>query len=214
GRNGNPADYALTVFGRSIRESNCDCDRTEEPSLLQTIYVRNDSVVLTMMDDADGWLAQVATNNDLKFNRKSQSDNDGDRNKLAALVRRSKGQIDRLQQQIDVAEKAGKDKQVAALNDQLRKLKKDAKKLGVLDTEQDAAAANAESASGISTQPEPTWKVTEVITDAYLRTVSRFPTDDELQTAKTYIAESSDPIDGVRGVLWALLNTREFIVNH
>ncbi|MBC7967609.1 MAG: DUF1549 domain-containing protein, partial [Fuerstia sp.] len=64
-RNRNPADYALTVFGRSIRESNCDCDRTEEPSLLQTIFVRNDQQVLSMIDDADGWLAQVAADNNL-----------------------------------------------------------------------------------------------------------------------------------------------------
>ena len=161
------------------------------------------------------WLAEVATRNNLKFTRKSQSDNDGDRNKLAALLRRSRGQIDRLQQQIAVAEKAGKDKQVAALNDQLSKLKGEAKKLGALDTEKDAAVtADPEITSSILTLPDPTWKVTEVINDAYLRTVSRFPTDDEMQTAKTYIADSSDPIDGVRGVLWALMNTREFIVNH
>ena len=89
--------------------------------------------------------------------------------------------------------------------------------MGVLAPEDDdvTPSADAESvASVISTPPAPTWNVTEVINDAYLRTVSRFPTADELQTAQTYIAESSDPVDGVRGVLWALMNTREFIVNH
>ncbi|MFN9038657.1 MAG: DUF1553 domain-containing protein, partial [Planctomyces sp.] len=64
-RNRNPADYALTVFGRSIRESNCDCDRTSEPSLLQTVFIRNDSDVLRAMSDPkDSWLAQVAKEND------------------------------------------------------------------------------------------------------------------------------------------------------
>ena len=29
-----------------------------------------------------------------------------------------------------------------------------------------------------------------------------------------YIDESEDTIEGVRGLLWALLNTKEFIVNH
>jgi len=59
-----------------------------------------------------------------------------------------------------------------------------------------------------------TMNVTEIINEAYLRTLSRFPTADELQTAQTYISDSSDAIDGIRGVLWALVNTREFIVNH
>ena len=28
------SNYALSVFGRSIRESNCDCDKSSDPSLL------------------------------------------------------------------------------------------------------------------------------------------------------------------------------------
>ena len=28
------------------------------------------------------------------------------------------------------------------------------------------------------------------------------------------IAAASDPVNGLRDVLWALLNTKEFIVNH
>jgi hypothetical protein len=35
-----------------------------------------------------------------------------------------------------------------------------------------------------------------------------------LQKAWTDIAAAKDPIDGVRDLLWALLNTREFTVNH
>ena len=40
-RGGNAA-YALTIFGRSTRHSNCDCDRSTEASLLQTVYLQND----------------------------------------------------------------------------------------------------------------------------------------------------------------------------
>jgi hypothetical protein len=36
------AGFALTVFGRSIRESNCDCDRSMDASLLQTVFLQND----------------------------------------------------------------------------------------------------------------------------------------------------------------------------
>ena len=49
---------------------------------------------------------------------------------------------------------------------------------------------------------------------AYLRTVSRYPTDAELQRSITHIKESGETVAGVRDVLWALLNTKEFIVNH
>ncbi|HEX4072618.1 MAG TPA: DUF1549 domain-containing protein, partial [Planctomycetaceae bacterium] len=53
--------YALSVFGRSVRQSNCDCDRSNEPSLLQTVFLRNDDEVLAMVGDArTGWVAQIA----------------------------------------------------------------------------------------------------------------------------------------------------------
>lgn len=48
----------------------------------------------------------------------------------------------------------------------------------------------------------------------FLRTVSRPPTADELSRAKTDIAAAKNPVDGVRELLWAMLNTREFMVNH
>jgi hypothetical protein len=53
-----------------------------------------------------------------------------------------------------------------------------------------------------------------VINELFLRTLSRPPTPQEINTAKEDIAAAKDPIDGVRDVLWALLNTREFLVNH
>lgn len=220
GRNGNAADYALTVFGRSIRESNCDCDRTEEPSLLQTIFVRNDGQILAMMDENDGWLAQVAADNNLKFTRKSQADQNGsggNAKQRAAQSRQFKMQIEQKKEQIAEAEKSGNSKRAAALEDQLKKIKKVAKRQGMLAAEDDDenSATNSEpAATGITEGPSSTWNATDVIDEAYLRSVSRFPTADEMQTAQTYIAESADPLDGIRGVLWALMNTREFIVNH
>lgn len=52
-------DYALSVFGQSIRESNCDCDRSMEPSLLQTVFLQNDGEMLTMIGRPEGWVAEV-----------------------------------------------------------------------------------------------------------------------------------------------------------
>src|SRR5580704_9493120 len=54
--------YALGLFGRSVRESNCDCDRSNEPSLLQTVFLRNDSELLAMVSNPQfGWIAQIAS---------------------------------------------------------------------------------------------------------------------------------------------------------
>jgi hypothetical protein len=44
--------------------------------------------------------------------------------------------------------------------------------------------------------------------------VSRFPTAEEVKRAKEDLAAAKDPVDGVRDVLWAMLNAREFLVNH
>ncbi len=209
-RNRNPADYALTVFGRSTRESNCDCDRTEEPSLLQTIFVRNDGQLLTMMDDNDGWLQQVAAESKLTFNRKSAADPvDAKKNAKSQLANRYRVQVKRLKERIAEAEAAGKPAQLKALKEQLAKVKGQADKAGGGDD----SAVPEPPIPGIQEIPS-TMNVTEIINEAYLRTLSRFPTADELQTAQTYISDSSDAIDGIRGVLWALVNTREFIVNH
>jgi hypothetical protein len=53
-----------------------------------------------------------------------------------------------------------------------------------------------------------------VVEDVFLRTVGRFPTPAEIAQAKTDIAAATTPVDGVRELLWAMLNTREFMVNH
>ena len=53
-----------------------------------------------------------------------------------------------------------------------------------------------------------------MIAQAYLRTVSRLPSEQELARCEQYLASEKDEITGMRQVLWALINTKEFIVNH
>jgi len=113
--------YALTVFGRSIRESNCDCDRSAEPSLLQTVFLQNDAEMLGMIDRKGGWLAEAT-----------------------------------------------------------------------------AAAADPEA----------------LVAEAYLRTLTRRPTAAELTRSLAHVRSADSLRDGMRDLLWALLNTKEFIVNH
>ena len=57
-------------------------------------------------------------------------------------------------------------------------------------------------------------EIDATIAEVFLRTVSRYPSPDELKSANADVAAASDPITGVRDLLWALLNTKEFIVNH
>jgi len=54
----------------------------------------------------------------------------------------------------------------------------------------------------------------EVIRQAYLRTLSRLPTEQEQAIARKHLAETADLAAGLRNLMWALLNTKEFIVNH
>lgn len=59
---GRAADnYAVNLFGKPPRTLNCDCERSTEPSLLQTVFLRNDQEALKLLDRKDGWLKQVAS---------------------------------------------------------------------------------------------------------------------------------------------------------
>ena len=53
-----------------------------------------------------------------------------------------------------------------------------------------------------------------MIAQIFLRTVSRPPTAHEIDEARAVITSAKDPADGVRDLLWAMINTREFKVNH
>ena len=55
---------------------------------------------------------------------------------------------------------------------------------------------------------------TELVEAAYLRSLNRRPTAAEQQTALAHIAATDKPLAGLRDVFWALLNTKEFVVNH
>jgi hypothetical protein len=140
GDGGKGAEYALSVFGKPTRDMNCDCERVADPSLLQTIFTRNDPILLSYLDGGKDNLAWIAE------------------------LRRASG--------------GGKPRAGKAV-----------------------ARGKLEDAD-------------RVIEEVFLRTVSRPPSAEEVRRAKDDIAAAKDPVDGVREVLWAMLNTREFLVNH
>lgn len=113
--------YALNLFGKPPRDGICDCQRSNEPSLLQTVFLRNDPELLGLLNRRDGWLQQIA---------------------------KSDSQFD----------------------------------------------------------------IDECIRESYLRTFSRPPTEAETANALEYLKE--DRIAGLHDLLWALLNSREFMLNH
>ncbi len=120
-------EFSLAVFGKPLRNINCDCEREQQPSLAQAIFVRNDQDLHAMLGRKDGWLAELTKEKDLD---------------------------------------------VPARRDELIHL-------------------------------------------AYLRVLSREPGDRELTRARQHFeSAASDPLDGLRDLLWVLLNTQEFITNH
>ncbi len=128
--------YALTIFGKPPRQTNCDCERITDPTLLQTLYTRNDPSLLSRIDNKRGtaWIEQS---------------------------------------------------------------------LGV-----------ASPAKGVTVEPPSREKIDGLIREIYLRTVSRPPSAEESDKARTDVLAHPSPVEGGRELLWALLNTREFLVNH
>ena len=149
----NNATYALTVFGRPSRATNCDCERSAEPSLLQTIYLQNDQETLSLIERGSGWLKQIAKDEGRRTKEKGRSTKD-------------EGQK-------------------------------------VMDEGYD-----------VDGEADSTKRLGEVVRQAYLRTLSREPTAEETTRAVQHVPEAADTAAGLRDLLWALMNTKEFIVNH
>ena len=56
--------------------------------------------------------------------------------------------------------------------------------------------------------------VEKLISETFLRTVSRYPSNKEMELARADMAKSDNVVEGIQELLLALLNTKEFMVNH
>jgi hypothetical protein len=139
-----PMRYALTVFGKPLRLTNCDCERNSSPSLLQTIFLRNDQEILGMIDREPGWLRETAKELGPAFTATVSSDKNRPADGDTQFVERLDG----------------------------------------------------------------------LVREAFLRTLSRPPSAAELAESRQSFQAAESPMSGMRNLLWALLNTKEFIVNH
>jgi hypothetical protein len=54
----------------------------------------------------------------------------------------------------------------------------------------------------------------EVLDELFLATLSRPPNDGERQSFRDYRRKAPDRREAITDTLWALINTREFILNH
>ena len=51
----------------------------------------------------------------------------------------------------------------------------------------------------------------EMIEEIYLATVCRIPSEEELQACLKIIEESSSPKEGYEDLMWALINSKDFL---
>ncbi|MGI9497702.1 MAG: DUF1549 and DUF1553 domain-containing protein [Mariniblastus sp.] len=189
-KNSTDASFALKVFGRSERASSCDCDRSEETSLIQTVYMQNDRDIHLMLTQKDSWLNQMAQQNTAN---------------IQAVT--AKKWLDSLNDRIAKMELKKASFKQSENKKQIQNLSKQIKTLAKTKRSWEAKLATAQKSKG-------ELNVQQVVEEAYLRTLSRFPTEEELDRCKQHIQEDEDLVKGVTGVLWALVNTKEFIVNH
>ena len=215
--------YTLSVFGRSVRESNCDCDRSSESSLLQTVFLLNDTAVHEWLEDpATSWAAAVARKYGWQITGAGPA-NAARQERFEKLIESFGKQMDRMQQQMQQARARGQQQQVKLLRERrdalMGKAEQIAKRNG-LEDELERVLASSTVEIPERGQPKP---VNAAITDeqaewivenAYLRTVSRQPKPEEQSVAMNFLRTGDDPVEAVQSLMWSLVNTKEFILNH
>jgi hypothetical protein len=200
GGGGKNADgYALGIFGKPARQANCDCERTTDPTLLQTIYTRNDPNIISRIEPAgNAWIdelrksAQVSGASGPEGIRKRIQLNE---QKLASLT--------------------PPEKPTSAQPDETEKYERRLKKNEEARQETEKGIAGLKKTlAELEANPPKAFNADAAIRETFLRTVSRPPSEDELVKAQTDVAAAATPVEGIRELLWTMLNTREFIVNH
>lgn len=117
--------HAMKVFGKPDRSTNCDCERVNEPTLLQAIFLQNDPLVRMRVVES-GWILEL----------------------------------------------------------------EDAEVRGALPDRD------------------------ELVKAVWLRTVGRPPTSEESQRALRHVQGTATVSESIADLVWAMLNTKEFLLNH
>ena len=203
GNNNGSLSFALTVFGRSTRETNCDCDRSAEASLLQTVYMQNDDEIIKLLTDKNGWVNSLASP---KVVPNERDDKRGEVAKAKAARRSLETQILANERTLKKARQAEKVDEIKAIEARIAEFKA---KIAKIEASVEAKPEEApQPAEVVQSEPE------DLVKAAYLRSLSRLPSKSEMETSKKFLTQSEDRLTGARDLLWALINTKEFIINH
>jgi hypothetical protein len=158
--------YALGIFGRPDRITTCDCERSNDPTLLQSLFLYNDGEMHKLIN-AGGWITNL---------------------ERAERSRDLPQQIGKIRARLEQQEKSHEEKRAAATRIELAKMEA-------------ARTVNLSDRGAL-------------VDELYLRTVSRMPTRDERDAAVEYLSSAQSVSSGMRQLLWVMLNTKEFILNH
>ncbi|WP_419189621.1 DUF1549 and DUF1553 domain-containing protein [Stieleria marina] len=214
----NSQDYALGVFGQSIRESNCDCDRSDSPSLLQTIYLRNDRDIHQRIADKDGWVAQACKALGVPGPQGKTDPRELAKKRSAEAMRK---QIVNRIMQFNRTPADRQKRNRPSIKKQYTKASARFKNFGYAmpsftDLLNDPKAwLDEDLAAAVPEQGQSETKTLQnLVDDVYLRTLSRFPEQDEIKVAVGFIEDSKNTASGIESLVWALVNTKEFIITH
>lgn len=181
------AGYALSIFGKPMRETICDCERTNDPTLLQTVFVRNDRDLYTMLDRKGGWIDSLRQAEKAAAKNSKKGD---DVDTARAALRRK---IYDKSKKISSAQKSAY-------------IKKFDKKYG--------KGAFYRKPAPKKVTVEITKGTEALIRETFLRVLGRLPNNNEMSNSRQMVAETGNEVEGIRELLWTLLNTKEFAVNH
>jgi hypothetical protein len=194
GPNNRGGQYAARIFGASARDTNCDCNRSNEPNLLQSIYLQNDQELLAAIERRGSWIAEY-------------SGGAGNGNNRVSAVQELENRIAGYERNLERAKEAKMPGAVAVIEEELRDARRQLRL--ARKREGDNGTRNAaEPVAAVASDPS------QIVRQAYLRTLSRLPDDRETGVALQYLRQADDQGKGLRDLLWALLNTKEFITNH
>lgn len=115
--------YAMQIFGKPERVANCDCERNNQPTLLQAVFLQNDPIIEQRLEYSD-WLQELS--------QQEPSEDEMSRRKL--------------------------------------------------------------------------------IEEAWLRVLARKPDEQETARGLSHLRETETVAEGLRDLLWALMNTKEFLL--
>lgn len=206
GRRRNANSYSLQIFGRSIRDTNCDCDRSSEPSLLQTVFLQNDNDVNQMLTRRDGWVAQVAGGPARSTEPQAEERGGVDAEQIERV-------LERLKQRLKVAKEQDNTRAIEQVKQQIDRVKTELDRRAKRESKNEAKPEPSKVQPRVALKPV-TDSPEGIVRSAYLRTLSRVPSDEEMKRSVAFLSEADDPASGAQGLLWALINTKEFIVNH